>query len=188
MQYNEMPTPGLEPGHREAQDPKPVAYGGDDTTERTDAVGTWHGDARGSTTVRATDFEYSEADVARTYRQRSQRGDRQLPWSVDEIRAVFDYDPDTGVIRWKVPRYRKIKAGQVAGALRPDGYLFIGYKYENVLAHRIAWAHYHGRDSLMVMDHINGDRADNRIANLREVTFRGNRLNTVQTRARERAA
>ena len=94
----------------------------------------------------------------------------------DSIRDVLDYDPETGDLTWKVAS-RGTKAGTIAGCLDHHcGYIKITYQYAHYRAHRIAWFLYHGEQP-SIIDHINRDRADNRIANLRSVTQSQNVLN-----------
>lgn len=58
-----------------------------------------------------------------------------------------------------------------------DGYLSGTITARVLLAHRIAWAIYHGEEPDRTIDHINGDRADNRICNLRLVPMVENARN-----------
>jgi hypothetical protein len=77
----------------------------------------------------------------------------------------------------KVGKYRA-KAGDVAGGVcKPLGYWQIRLDQRTYLGHRLAWLHVHGRWPVGVIDHINGDRGDNRLSNLREVSQRTNTEN-----------
>lgn len=89
-----------------------------------------------------------------------------------EVRALFDYDPDTGVLCRKSTGKRGSKDGK--GALQ---FTVGGRKGRLYLAHRLAWLHFYGSWPLANIDHINGNPADNRIANLREATDSQNNSN-----------
>jgi hypothetical protein len=84
------------------------------------------------------------------------------------LEDVLRYEPDTGKFFWTVVRWRKIRVGDPAGHLNKKGYIEIRYNYKTYLAHRVAWYLHTGEDPhSMGLDHVNGDRADNRISNLR---------------------
>lgn len=104
-------------------------------------------------------------------------------------RQLLSYDPRTGIFRW---RYRAMKwfedrsrwitwnkrfAGKVAGSVAGNGYVYIGIEPYAYLAHRLAWLFVHGHWPEGNLDHINGDRSDNRIANLRSANHTENAQN-----------
>lgn len=89
---------------------------------------------------------------------------------------VFTYDPETGVLRWKVDRWRA-KAGQVAGCHCRYGYLVVRVFRRTTKVHRIAWELHFGEPAPAVIDHVNGVRDDNRIVNLRACTHSQNLAN-----------
>jgi hypothetical protein len=81
----------------------------------------------------------------------------------------FLYLPETGQFLWKVSRPH-IKVGDAAGCLTPTGYVLLSIDDVKYKAHRIAWLIAHGSLPKIDIDHINGDRSDNRISNLRAVS------------------
>lgn len=91
-----------------------------------------------------------------------------------EARRMFSYQPDGTLIR-RVAHGGK-PPGAVVGSAHHDGYVQTKFRGLNFQVHRIVWLMHHG-DLPDVLDHINGDRADNRIENLRSVTRAMNRQN-----------
>lgn len=90
---------------------------------------------------------------------------------------LLSYDPETGVISWKVNRGR-VKAGDAAGYHhKGDNYLYVKIRPNRYPAHRLAWFLYCGRWPENVIDHINGNGSDNRLCNLREATIGENAHN-----------
>lgn len=87
----------------------------------------------------------------------------------EDTRKNLSYDPETGLFRWALPRSR-IRVGQIAGYTKPDGYKGIEFQGRSYLQHRLAWMYVYGEEPAGELDHINGDRGDNRICNLRVVT------------------
>lgn len=93
------------------------------------------------------------------------------------VRDLLDYDPNTGTLTWQVDRGGKAKAGTVAGSVTALGYRRIDVLRRGVMAHRLAWVLFYGEWPAGEIDHINGDKLDNRIANLRVVDRSGNLQN-----------
>lgn len=85
---------------------------------------------------------------------------------LNEIRDLLRYDAETGqFIRLKKTNNR-VKVGEVCGFVDIDGYRRVRVG-KAVLAHRLAWALMTGDWPDHEIDHVNGDRDDNRWANLR---------------------
>jgi hypothetical protein len=63
--------------------------------------------------------------------------------------------------------YESHKAGDVAGVINEDGFIEIMIDGEEYLAHRLVWMYVHGKFPDGEINHINGDKTDNRIENLR---------------------
>jgi len=88
-----------------------------------------------------------------------------------EIKELLHYDPDTGDFTWLIIPSNNVKIGDVTGwPDKRDGYMRIKVKGKQYLSHRLAWFCVHGVWPRHEIDHINHDRSDNRIVNLREAT------------------
>jgi hypothetical protein len=102
--------------------------------------------------------------------------------SLDEIRDFFVVNPNTGEVFWKergMGRHRNKPAGCFVG----PGYRKIGLrregKYVQFYAHHIVWTYVNGEWPSMTIDHINGDKGDNRIINLRLASYSEQAANTL---------
>lgn len=114
--------------------------------------------------------------------------------TAERLRAVLQYDPETGIFLWKDrPRsdfkrsqgygaWRQRCLGKEAGSSSGHGYRRISIDCVEYFAHRLAWLYVHGIWPSQHIDHINGDGCDNRIANLRDVSNTDNHRNTRLTK------
>ena len=87
--------------------------------------------------------------------------------NVDRVRDLLHYDTNTGAFIWKAAR-GSLQAGAIAGSVSTSGYIRIKIDGRQYSAHRLAWFLCKGKWPDEMLDHVNGDPADNRIANLRE--------------------
>lgn len=107
--------------------------------------------------------------------------------TLEWLRSALDYDATTGRLTWKVRsqesfwggdayregvarRWNREKAGREAGHIGANGYRILCIARRTNQAHRIAWAMATGAWPEKQIDHINHDRSDNRLENLREVS------------------
>lgn len=87
--------------------------------------------------------------------------------SQTRLKELLIYDKDTGVFTWRRRRGGKAAVGRSAGARDSYGYVVI--RLDGVLykAHRLAWFYSHGAWPEENIDHINRNKSDNRLKNLR---------------------
>ena len=103
----------------------------------------------------------------------------------ERLKELFDYDPETGNLIWKVNlRGRFAKIGKIAGGPHCNGYRNLCVDQYRVLVHRMVWLYHHGFIPPNEIDHINGIKADNRIENLRLATRTENLQNTKKARSK----
>lgn len=119
--------------------------------------------------------------------------------TAEYLRARVSYDPISGIFVWKARTefmfsngarsaanecaiWNAKHAGITAGHLnKGSGYIVIPINGHLCQAHRLAWLYVHG-EIFGYIDHINLDRADNRIANLRIATPAENNANSPKRR------
>jgi hypothetical protein len=94
---------------------------------------------------------------------------------IEFLSANVFYDEQTGLFTWKQKR-QGVTHGKF-GNLEKTGYIRVKVLNKKYLAHRLAWFVVHGKWPEGQIDHINGNRADNRIVNLRVVDSSGNAQN-----------
>lgn len=112
---------------------------------------------------------------------------KHLP-PLDVLSEIFTYEPDTGMLRWRkrygdnpgIAIFNGTHAGKPAGSHHQGGYMQVSFMCGGVkikaLVHRVCFFMHYGFEPPEV-DHVNGDRKDNRAENLREATSSENHCN-----------
>lgn len=98
--------------------------------------------------------------------------------TVERLKELLNYDPDTGVFTWRVRRGGNAKAGGKAGYCHPRGYWCIEINDKLYRAHRLAWLYTTGSWPEGEIDHANMDKSDNRWENIRDASRSQNNANT----------
>lgn len=103
----------------------------------------------------------------------------------ERLKDLLSFDPDTGQFIWKQHRQR-VRSGATAGAVRKTGYRFIVVDGSAYAAHRLAWFYVYGVWPKALIDHIDSDKLNNRVENLREVSHAENMQNQPKPRKANR--
>jgi hypothetical protein len=97
--------------------------------------------------------------------------------TLDRLKSILEYDPSTGEFRYLVRRGTCVP-GRISGNKTALGYWKISIDRKLYQAHRLAWFYVNGEWPDGYLDHINLDKTDNRIANLRIASPSENNANT----------
>ena len=87
------------------------------------------------------------------------------------------YDPETGVFTWIKQKSYSTQIGSIAGTKLKDGYIRIKFNSRPYFAHRLAWFYIYKEFPIKGLDHVNRNREDNRLSNLREASISENNQN-----------
>lgn len=95
----------------------------------------------------------------------------------ESLKSLLHYNAETGVFTW----ISGVRLGVVAGSSsKRYAVIHIGDKYFQ--SHRLVWLYVHGEFPLNDIDHINGNKHDNRIENLRNATRSENKCNCPRSK------
>lgn len=108
--------------------------------------------------------------------------EKELSLTQERLKELLKYDSTTGSIIWvaKPCKHNSVKIGQTAGYVNNNGYRMIKIKGNLYCAHRLAWLYVHGEFPRLSIDHINGNKADNKLSNLREASYEENVHNSAK--------
>jgi len=94
------------------------------------------------------------------------------------LKELFDYNPETGDLTWKVRPANRVKIGDAVRGVGSSGYYRATIKGKTYVVHRIIWCWMTGKDiEDKFLDHKNRCKTDNRWSNLRLATKVENRRN-----------
>lgn len=93
----------------------------------------------------------------------------------ERLKELLNYDPLTGQFTWRVNR-QSVRAGDIAGSMGQHGYRVLRADSQNYRSHRLAWIYCFGYEPKQI-DHIDRDKTNNAISNLREVEDYQNKWN-----------
>lgn len=99
--------------------------------------------------------------------------------TAERLRELLDYNPETGVFTWVscAGRYGRFQKGSETGSLNQRGYQIISIGCVKYIAHQLAWLFVNGTWCESQIDHIDGNKANNSICNLREANQSENSQN-----------
>ena len=104
----------------------------------------------------------------------------------ERLEELFDYQPESGLF-FRKQKNSRAKAGSIAGHIKDNGYIAINVDGGKYHAHRLAWIYINGCEPSGDIDHIDGDRTNNRISNLRNVSRSTNLENIKKAKSHNKS-
>ncbi len=108
--------------------------------------------------------------------------------TLERLKSLLSYDPLSGLFT-RIAPVRGVQVGSVAGSLKKGakgnggGYIVVNIDYRHYYAHRLAWLYVHGSWPSDDIDHADGNRANNKLKNLRAVDRSFNIFNQLNVRS-----
>ena len=112
--------------------------------------------------------------------------------TAEDVKKILDYRPETGELVWRERTARCVRVGDVAGCVDVHGYITVGIRKLGVRkriykAHRLVWLIAHGSWPNGLIDHIDGNKSNNQLNNLRLVNGTGNSENVRRPNKRNQS-
>ena len=98
-----------------------------------------------------------------------------------EVKKLFTYDKNTGIFTRKTALSNRVKIGDILNS-NYNGYYAVRTNGKSFYLHRLAWLYYYGIEPNTI-DHIDGNKTNNKINNLRNVTQQCNQKNMKKSKA-----
>ena len=106
------------------------------------------------------------------------------PLTIERLREVLDYCPETGLFTWRVSTSNRMPIGSAAGSLKPNGYVAVNIDGKRYQAHRLALFWVSGIEpKAQAVDHKDRNPSNNKFTNLREATREENMQNASLSKA-----
>lgn len=105
-----------------------------------------------------------------------------IPLTQERLRELFHYDEATGIFTRLTSVSSNTMAGDIVGYVSKEGYRRIKCDGKMYRAHRLAWLYVHGRWPKDEIDHIDGNKSNNQLSNIRETTHSENMQNQRKAR------
>ncbi len=102
---------------------------------------------------------------------------REYHPTIERVNELFDYDRISGLLVARVSRNRR-RAGTIVGTLTSHGYLRCKFDKDWWFLHNLVWFIAYGKWPVADVDHMDGDKTNNSINNLRECTRSQNKGNS----------
>jgi hypothetical protein len=104
--------------------------------------------------------------------------DKEAKLDYNILYNALSYDENTGIFTWKTPGRNRV-VGKIAGTFHHTGYRYIELQGIPYSEHRLAWLYCFQEWPSEQIDHIDKNRSNNSLDNLREVSNRVNSTNKI---------